>query len=375
MDERIMQFRVGIMVIASVIIALILIVLFNDPQRWMRGSYLIHAKFHSVRGVQRDSPVRKNGILIGRVRNVELDPQGGAKVTMAIDEGRTVFKHELCRVRSAFLGDASLEFVQNPGKKPKDEFIQPGETVDGSAAGDPLQAIAELQDDVELLMKTMNKAGNDVSDLAQRMNNLIADNEAQIQSLLKSTEEMVQSVTRTSDTAQRLLGDEEMVEDIKSTIEILPELFADAKDLVGGLNETRALLDQNLENLEGFTRPLGERGEELLAKLDRTVSRADRLFENLTEFSEALNDEEGTLGRLLHDDQLYVSLNRTLSNIEDLSAELKPVLREVRPVISDLRVASDQIARDPFSLGVRGVFKQNVPVKRSLSHQNVHGMP
>jgi phospholipid/cholesterol/gamma-HCH transport system substrate-binding protein len=357
MDERIVQFRVGLMALATLIIAAILVALFSDPQRWLQGNYSVQVLFPDVRGVQRDTPVRKNGILIGRVADVDFHPNGGAQVTLTIDGNRPLYRHEACCVRTALLGDATLEFVSQPDRPRSDELIEEGDVIEGSSAGDPFAAVANLEDDVAQLIETMDQAGRDVSELSQRLNGLLDENDEKISELLTKSGDMIDSIRSAADSADALLGDPQMREDLKTTLDLLPDLFADARDLVVGLKGTQEKLDTNLDNLERFTEPLGERGDELITRLDGTLTKADRLIENLADFSEALNSEEGTLGRLLHDEELYDNLNGAVANVEHITRDLRPLVKQLRPIVRDVRITTDKIARDPPML-IRGVFQR-----------------
>ena len=62
MDERVVQFRVGVTVLASLIITGILALLFGELPSVLRGSYTVYIKFASAPGVSQDTPVRKSGI-------------------------------------------------------------------------------------------------------------------------------------------------------------------------------------------------------------------------------------------------------------------------------------------------------------------------
>jgi len=54
--------------------------------------------------------------------------------------------------------------------------------------------------------------------------------------------------------------------------------------------------------------------------------------------------------------ELYQHLNAAATNIERLTRDLKPIL-------ADVRVFSDKIARHPESLGVRGAIQRNPGIK------------
>ncbi|MEC8305859.1 MAG: mammalian cell entry protein, partial [Planctomycetota bacterium] len=73
MEERIIQFRVGVVVVASVCIGIILVLYFGEG--W-KPKYTLYLKTRMAPGVSKNTPVKKNGILIGRVWNVETAEDG-----------------------------------------------------------------------------------------------------------------------------------------------------------------------------------------------------------------------------------------------------------------------------------------------------------
>ena len=74
MDERVVRFRVGVMVLATVFITAILVLLFGDFSTFGQSTYTVYIAFPQAPGVARDTPVRKSGILIGRVSSVPISP-------------------------------------------------------------------------------------------------------------------------------------------------------------------------------------------------------------------------------------------------------------------------------------------------------------
>jgi phospholipid/cholesterol/gamma-HCH transport system substrate-binding protein len=111
-----------------------------------------------------------------------------------------------------------------------------------------------------------------------------------------------------------------------------------------------------LKNLEGFTQPLGERGDELISKVDRGFERLDVLLAEFAELGKALNNPNGSLGQLLNKPDLYQHINQAAENIDYLTRELRPILR-------DARVFTDKIARHPEELGVRGALHPSSGLK------------
>src|SRR5210317_2224493 len=107
MDDRIIQFRVGVLVVATCIITAILIVLFGELPRLASKQYTITVAFETAPGVTVDTPVLKSGILIGRVSDVKLREVDGVEVTLRIDGQQRLRQNEVCRISTGnvLLGD------------------------------------------------------------------------------------------------------------------------------------------------------------------------------------------------------------------------------------------------------------------------------
>ena len=84
MDERVLRFRVGVVVVAAAIITIILITLLGAWPNPFSPRDTLHIRFDSAPGVTVDTPVRKNGVKIGRVSELELSERG-VLLTLEID--------------------------------------------------------------------------------------------------------------------------------------------------------------------------------------------------------------------------------------------------------------------------------------------------
>ncbi len=129
MDDRIVQFRVGVVVLATALIAGILIVAFGDFTIFGVGTYTVYVPFSRAPGIQEGTPVRKSGIRIGKVTGVKLT-DAGVMVAMDIDDQYGIATHERCQISTAnLLGDAVLEFVPTRQPSKNDKRFGPNETL------------------------------------------------------------------------------------------------------------------------------------------------------------------------------------------------------------------------------------------------------
>jgi phospholipid/cholesterol/gamma-HCH transport system substrate-binding protein len=86
------------------------------------------------------------------------------------------------------------------------------------------------------------------------------------------------------------------------------------------------------------------------------VGNLELLLAELTQFSAALNRDQGTLKLLASDPQLYRNLNES-------AATMQIIMKNLEPTIRDLRSFADQVARHPEILGVGGALKGSSGLK------------
>jgi phospholipid/cholesterol/gamma-HCH transport system substrate-binding protein len=94
----------------------------------------------------------------------------------------------------------------------------------------------------------------------------------------------------------------------------------------------------------------------MVAQVDRTIGRLDETLGQAAQFTRALNESQGTLGKLVRDPKVYDDLSQAAANVNRLT-------RELRPIVDDVRVFTDKIARHPEQLGVRGALDRRAGLK------------
>jgi len=356
MDERTVQFRVGVMVLATILILAILLLLFGDLPSLVKGTYTVQFAFPQAPGVTPDTPVRVNGILIGRVREVELDEKVGVMITAKIEDKYVLYRDQVGRIGGSLLGDAVIEIVPASDPRIQHVKVEPGETMRGLVAKDPFQAITSLESNVSIALESIAKTSDEIGLLAGRVNRIIDTNEEQIQRIISNTEATIAQLRVAVANADELISDPVMKQNLKKTINDLPGVLDSLSSTITGVRQTMQSADRNLANLEGITKPLGERGPRLIESVDRAATQLDTVLTELGGFTRQLTNSQGSLARLVNDPTLYDNVSNTVSNINDLSRELKPILR-------DLRAFSDKAARHPEQFGVRGLIQSNSGIK------------
>jgi len=369
MNDRTVSFRVGLVLFATICITAILTVI-NSRSSFLpfKKQYQIKILVDQAPGVAPGTPVRRRGVLIGRVADV-VDVDKGALITANIDEGKTVRINEVARVQASLIGDAVIEFVPGSKPNPKAKTVAPGATVQGIHNPNPLELLANIQGDLKQAIASLGGAGDEVAKLAHQVNEVLGSQDTnRIKRLLESTENAMQGFNRTTDHINDLLGDAEFRQHLKDGMAQLPAAVSDARSLIGGLEGAIGSADANLKNLQGLTGPLGNRGDQIVNSLEQSALNLQELLGQIADFTRGINTSKGTVGLLIHDRKLY-------DQAMAITAQLSSTVRDVRMLINDpmiyrrleqildnVRVFTDKIARDPARLA-RGVIKPETRIK------------
>jgi phospholipid/cholesterol/gamma-HCH transport system substrate-binding protein len=337
-DERVMQFRVGLMVFGTLLVTAILAVLFGKIPS-LHGTYTVHILFPEAPGVSVDTAVRKSGIRIGRVSDVDFTEDDQVLVTVDIDKNRRLRHNEVCRVGTTLLGDSTLQFAFDPKNKDTSE-IKDRETVKGYVQSEPVAVLTDLQGQLSVAIRSVTKTSDEIGMTAGEIRDFIGGNKGQVNRLMDQSDKTLQAIQKVLDSTNDFVSDPQLHDSIRETIMRMPQMMKDAHETVLRLRTTMDLVEKNLRNVEDFTKPLGEHGESVFNRLDQSSQKLDRVMSDMLQFTQALNNQQGTLGQLVNNPELYQHLNRAAKNIDELSRQLKPI-------VDDARVITDKVARHP----------------------------
>lgn len=365
MDERIIQLRVGIVVVAAFCISVILVLYFSEEYYPM---YTLYMETKAAPGVSKNTPIRKNGVLVGRVHKVE-NVEAGVRLTLRVKENTKLYSGEVCEIASSpLVGDTTLNIVQ--GDQLGTE-LGDGDAIThvkvGPSSQEIIEMVVSMRSTVENTLtsigdagQAIKRAGDEFSQVSQKLNSALGDDTSEFRQMFSDLRSMAAKAETALDNfntfmtnANGLVGDQEMQAKLKSSLNSLPEVvdqakltLTDAQMTLAEFREASQHASKNLENLEGLTEPLGRDGEALVADFRSTMTRVNELSIQLEQFSRSLNNSEGTVGRLINDPELYEQLVETTENVKEIS-------RRLVPVSNDMRAFSDKVSRDPGVL-IRG---------------------
>jgi phospholipid/cholesterol/gamma-HCH transport system substrate-binding protein len=317
-EKRLTRFKtetyVGIFVLAG-----FLIFIWGTMQITNLGGnrgYELYAMFDNAAGLDVNVPVRMVGVNIGRVKGIDIIERK-ARVILQINKGRYIDREAIVTVRSqGVLGDKYVGI--SPGAS--GEYYEAGEVITHTRSGT----------DIDNLMDSVQTAGTDLSAILASLRKVIATEEGE-----RSMADILQNTRDFSENLSSLVSDNrskfdsiianldrltgkfdgiagENSEDIRESIanirhvteslrEDLPSLTA---KLEGAADQVSGVLSENREDVK-----------ETVERIRRDAELLEETLESVRTIARRIEEGEGTVGKLINEDETYTSFNETLEGI------------------------------------------------------------
>ncbi len=294
--------KVGIFIVAIVAVFAALSFTIGELDLKRRGTYPVSMVFSTVEGLNKGSQLVLAGVQVGSVEEITLNADYSALVrTQVYEDVRIPIDSQASIATRGVLGDKII--VIQPGNS--DNMIEPGGNLARTSVPPSLD---------DLLVQLGELAGN---------------------------------LTELSFSLNATLGDEETLWAILTNLRNLTE-------------ESSSLVAENREEISGIITGL-RRITDILADASGSFTSATEEF---GEIVSTINAGEGTIGRLVRDDALYVSLVGFLDSLQNITSGIDeestismlmndPALYGNLLAISEnIRIITDELAEGRGTLGM-----------------------
>ncbi len=396
MNESAYRFTVGMFVLLALVILGFLIFVNSEG---FQNKYTIYIKPGSAPGVTEGTPVRKNGILIGRVALVQTEDDH-VIIGVHINSDERVYANETLSIGAdGFLGDAVIEILPLPKDRRGELAVDDAVLTRVAVKRNPMEIVdvaLNLEGEITRTLEAVREAGDAVNDAGQGINGLattvqsaLEDENSDFKILIADVQRMSQKAQVALDNFNRIfenvnnfVGDPELKGKIRDAVDALPEVFeeiqltiTDTRETINSYREVSERAGTNLENLEPFTASLKDNGPEILEKVNTSMANVEEMIDKIGTFADTLGEaaesiaqSEGTIGKLLNDSELYDTAlataggaKETVDDAKETMERIKQLSTKLEPLVNDLRVFADSLARDPGQLGVRGALNRRTP--------------
>jgi phospholipid/cholesterol/gamma-HCH transport system substrate-binding protein len=368
MNERVMQFRIGMFVIVAGLVLVMMIVWFGESPTILRDQLFLKVHYLEAPGVADGIPVRRSGIKVGEVTNVEFDDRPGMPdgviVTLALERKAKLKQGTVPRIARALIGDVAIEMIPGSSSElqPLGETAAKAPLVEGDASPDPAKALAAATKAFESVGGTLTA----IEDAAKGLST-IAKRAEHIDEFLATWTDTGKNLGAAGARIDGLLKANEgefgpAMANIRTVSDRLNKTFdektaAELKDAVARFSSASARLDAGLADLKPLLADLGAAVNVTpTTNFGQTLWRANRVASDLGLLTRYLSDGQGnlnpngTIQRLFTSPALY-------DNLSKMSISANDVINSIRPVVSSIKDFADHIRRDPGVLA-RGALQR-----------------
>ncbi len=291
------ELKVGIFaIIVIMVLSYITFKVGSLPLIWEKG-YRLYADFDDISGLDEQSRIKIAGVETGIVEKINLQ-EGRARITLLIEPDIKIYKNAIASLRmSGLLGDRYLSIYTGSSDQP---MLESGDVI----------VRTRPAADIDMLANQLTSAANYIGDLTKSLQEIFGEGE---RSALKETIQNLKVVSS----------------DIR---EMSRENRKPLRELIVQLDEFSEMLNTKgpgvMDDISVMAKNLGERGPELMENLNNVAMELNRILEenryalkesvdnisvtskSVSNIASKLEKGEGTIGRLLTEDELYESLNK-----------------------------------------------------------------
>lgn len=336
MNEAMRARRTGVAirlcVLLSVAANLVLLVLvLNRDSAWLslKRTYPVKVRFDRAADVQAGTPVTVADIPIGRVRRVGFaDPDalvGGVVAEVAVGRDHRLRRGARARVMETGGGSRPrIEIVPGP---PEEALLESGATISGEVVsnlstllspglagaldksavqvGDAADALTAILSDFHALVRPLtpaavDRAGGPPGNLPSAL--------ARLDTTLKSLNASLADPTVQTEWKETLHNLHAMSADGRQVAASAKEAFAQARVVLAGSEKLIVRSEETVTNVD-------QRVDAVTQNLNRTLDLLTNLLKELNPMAARMNRGEGTLGKMIQDDQLHEALLLTLRRL------------------------------------------------------------
>lgn len=287
------EFKVGLLAVVSITILYFGFNFLKGIDLFKRTT-VYYALYENIDGLTMSNPVVINGLGVGRVSGIDILQEKGnlVAVEMGIDSKININHGTIARlVNTDFLGSKAIELILSDGNN---QYYEDGDTlksdIDAGITEFLKQSAGPVADNIGTTISRINAILESFQGNSEKINNTLAS---------------IEGIAASLDQRLPILQDK--------FIFLLDSLNKNSQDLSLLLTSLQPVI-ANAAQITDSLKTL-----ELSKTLDKTQLMLDNLNTNLV----SLKEGNGTMGKLLHDDSLYVYLSHTARDLDRLLIDLE----------------------------------------------------
>ncbi len=339
------QAKVGLLVVVGIVLLVYVTAQIEHlPFFGKAEGYLLKGFFDTAAGLENKAQIRVAGVEAGKVENIEL-ADGRAVVMLRVKPEIRLHKDSKASIRSlGLLGEKYVEVTPGSAESP---LLQDGDTIQAEPALADMEQLANrfgsVVNDIQAVTQSLRKAlgGDKGAEAMQRIidniDHVTADIRDMVEANRKQVDVTVDSLSQLSRNLNQIVGENRPA--FSRTINNAAELSDNLNQIIASnretINRTLASLEHLSKTLEQQTPGVAQNLNEVLTKandmlaenrenlkqgiasLKESSRKLDESLGNVNQVTQKISKGEGTLGRLINEDEVYQNLNQGLKGLKD----------------------------------------------------------
>ena len=258
-----------------------------------------YAYFSDVDGLQNSAYVQVRGLNVGHVARTKLIDIKGVLVTLTLNGDVEVTKGTIALLASSDLLGAKiikLELGPGPGTLPKGDTL-----LTHKESG----VIDKVSDQLTPRLQELKQTISEFNRALVSVNVIVGeDNQKALSAALASIRVTSDNLAALSSSLNKESGE-------------LGEIIHNAKSVTGNLAKNNDTISRILTNASSITRQLSN------APIQKTVADLQKTIAELHGVMDKINNNQGSLGMLINNKDVYNNLNSSLQSMNSLMADIK----------------------------------------------------
>lgn len=275
-------------------------------------NYTYQINFPNTTGLYPANSVVINGLEVGRVKEIRLaeDLKNQVIVTISLPKVLDIPEDSKFKIESLdLLGKKAISIERGISTN----FLKEGFVYQGQIPTDMFSSITSqitpIAEKADKLIASLDTMINDVHIAIGKGEN----------SALKKT---MDNVSATLENANKVLGDVARIfESQKSSID---NIIKNADGVMANTNELTKKIADNSQNIDNIIKNFETLSNKISqADLESTINSAKTTLEEVSKLLAAINEGQGSIGKLVKDENLYYSIDSTINTLNFLLKDLQ----------------------------------------------------
>lgn len=285
------EIKTAVLVISGIVL---FVFLFNylKGNNLLDSSRIFYVVYDNVEGMASSTPVTINGLTVGKVQDINFSEDGSGRITVKL------------------LIDSDFEFSKN----------SIAELYEAGLLGGKAIAIIPAFDNAENAKKGDYLEGTVKAGLTELVNQRLTPLQEKIETMMVSADSLLVNINSVFD-VQTKANLKKSIAELAITIESFKNTSVAINSLITDNQET---INNTLSNIDTITSNLSKITDSVAnANLGETINSLQLTISNFDKILASIEKGEGSIGKLLNDDELY-------NNLKGASKEMEELLRDIK---------------------------------------------